>query len=1471
MRPLELPSRYEPLACLGQGGGGQVWAVRDRLNGDRYALKVLFDGATENEMAALVREAVALSGLEGLGVPRVVRFGRLPRDGRPFMVRELVDGESLETLMQQADRFEDVLHAIARAADQLTVLHRAGLLHGDVKPANVIVQDRHRATVVDLGLAAPWREGGTRPQGLTPRYAAPELFAGRPLTVRAEVYALGVMLSEALQAAPGAFDVPRRGALLDVAQRAMTEDPSERYPSADEFASALRSAARFSAGQRGGSEEAGWPIVGIDAVSSDLSALVLALGSGQLLRIDGPGGSGRSALLRRIAWSLEMAGRPVAWIDAGMVKVPSAVHGEVEATRAPDAIVLVDDADSLSEASAAELSALRNRGARLVTVGGAALGGADVAFEVPPLDERAAADLVRRAVPSLTERLSKRLILAAAARPGKLRRLVQLIAKRPVASERDIEELLGGVSAPPPSGDPLKEVTLLLDQGRFGDAGAALEQLAPEIVAEQPLQVAVARARLVLNQGDAPAALKLLREQAPSDDAPDEARFAWTLALARAHLGVGEYAKTAELAAPLRDAPGTFRCEALTSYGLALSFQGRHGDAQQALEQAVRAAQSLESKRLEAVALGSLALAQQRADRLEAARVRYEQGLEAAELAGDAGNLATLRLNLASLLKVSGDIAAAIEHYEAAVDMGRRSGRRAAERQGLLNLANADLYLGRLARARASIEVLEEQRAELSPMERAQLNGLAADLFNRQGRIEEAIVAYEACAAAFEALGRTLDAAESRLESILVAVRAPNVQVLELRRRLRRAADELGSAPAHRSLLLLAEARVEARAGDEEAAKVRLEEALEAARDAQQKEWIWRALEARAELEEAAGQSLHARRDREEALAVLEEIGARLPRDLREVYWNDPRRRGLRARVESGVAAAPTEHARGTRDLEPLRYEAGAHGRASVSTLSATPLEQRLARILEINSELAGEFDLERLTTRVTDHAVELLRAERGYVLLCESNGELTVHTSRSLAGDVQRHEFSRSIAQRVVETREPFMSMSARDDARIASYSSVHQLMLESVACVPILAPSGKAIGALYLETRLRPGVRFERELSTLHAFADQVAIALENGRLIRENRARAGELEQANCELAEAQERLRELLGERTRKLKQARRKLRDAHERLYAHFGYQGLVGTSSGMRRVYSLIDRVKDTDVPVLVTGESGTGKEMVARAVHTASSRASAKFLGINCGAVPEQLLESELFGHVRGAFTGADRDRKGLFRECEGGTILLDEIGETPPKMQATLLRVLQERKVRPVGGNQEEEVDTRVLFATNKDLAELVSRGNFREDLYYRIVVVEIALPPLRERAEDIPQLVDHFLGLFAARYKREKRAVSREAMRVLAAQTWPGNVRQLENVLLNAWILSEEPELLPEDFDLPGFQGAATTPRAERAPAAQRDRRGTISEHHRDERSRILEALEACNWNRVKAAELSGIPRRTFYRRLREYGIQ
>jgi two-component system response regulator PilR (NtrC family) len=243
----------------------------------------------------------------------------------------------------------------------------------------------------------------------------------------------------------------------------------------------------------------------------------------------------------------------------------------------------------------------------------------------------------------------------------------------------------------------------------------------------------------------------------------------------------------------------------------------------------------------------------------------------------------------------------------------------------------------------------------------------------------------------------------------------------------------------------------------------------------------------------------------------------------------------------------------------------------------------------------------------------------------------------------------------------------------------------------------------------------------------------------------------------------------------------------------------------MQAVFGLVERVAKTSSTVLVHGESGTGKELVARAIHFASPRAPQRFLSINCGALPENLLESELFGHERGAFTGAVREKKGLFQEADRGTVFLDEIGEMTPAMQVKLLRALQERTVRKVGGNKEEAVDVRIIAATNQDLRERIARGGFREDLYYRINVIPIHLPALRERREDIPLLVDFFLDKYSRQMELPRRRISIEAMRLLEGYPWPGNVRELENLVERAIALSSGDVIATDDLPLHLLTGA------------------------------------------------------------------
>jgi two-component system response regulator HydG len=313
------------------------------------------------------------------------------------------------------------------------------------------------------------------------------------------------------------------------------------------------------------------------------------------------------------------------------------------------------------------------------------------------------------------------------------------------------------------------------------------------------------------------------------------------------------------------------------------------------------------------------------------------------------------------------------------------------------------------------------------------------------------------------------------------------------------------------------------------------------------------------------------------------------------------------------------------------------------------------------------------------------------------------------------------------------------------------------------------------------------------------------------------------------------------------------------LEEEMGLSRLVARGPAMKRVLDLVRRVAPSEATVLLQGESGTGKELVARMIHTRSARAGRPFVAIDCGALPEALLESELFGHAKGAFTGAVQTKRGLFEEADGGTVLLDEIGELPQPLQVKLLRVLQEQTIRPVGTNAHVKIDIRVIAATNRDLAARVKERAFREDLFYRLNGIVVEMPPLRDRAEDVIPLALHFMRTFSDRLGKHVSRISPDAVELLLRHPWPGNVRELEKAVERAVVLASGDEIVSEDLP-PALRGKPDA-------AAGESRGRTLADV---EKAHILATLHEHGWNQARAAEELGISRSTLWRKLRDYGI-
>jgi transcriptional regulator with GAF, ATPase, and Fis domain len=604
---------------------------------------------------------------------------------------------------------------------------------------------------------------------------------------------------------------------------------------------------------------------------------------------------------------------------------------------------------------------------------------------------------------------------------------------------------------------------------------------------------------------------------------------------------------------------------------------------------------------------------------------------------------------------------------------------------------------------------------------------------------------------------------------------------------------------------------------------------------------------------------IHCRVERQDGTFVLADAGAQNPAKLRG-------RPVLRAELKVGesFAVGSYEITLGLPAAEDGSVEEtrpGEHPRSS----------QDLVAFLQIARALNEETDLARLLTQIVDAAIALCGAERGFLILGRT-GEHSVEVARNFAQEeVLSPEFkiSRTIANRVMATGVAELTTNAQEDDRFRDLQSVTDLRLRSVLCIPIRV-QGEIAGVLYVDNRLQQQVFQEREKALLLSLADHAGTAIHTARNVEQLRAKQAELQAALDRVDQLNAALKGQLQEKTSELSQIREELSAQSLGQRSKYDYKQIVGNGRAMRAVFALLDKYIEADDPVLVTGDSGTGKELVARAIHAHSRRRDRPFVSENCAALPEALLESELFGHVRGAFTGATANKKGLFEAAAGGVLFLDEVGELPLELQKKLLRVLQEGEVRPLGSREVVKIDVRLICATNRNLEAMVREGSFREDLYYRLAVLPVHMPPLRDRKEDVPLLVKRFLGDLQRETTGRVR-ISPDAMDRIAAYPWPGNVRELQNEIRRAAILcdgvileSHLSQHVREGRQGPGLVGAADD-------VVPVERGTTLPDMVRElEIREIRKAFDRAQANKSRAAELLGLSRFALQRKLEKYAL-
>ncbi|WP_437329671.1 sigma 54-interacting transcriptional regulator [Sorangium sp. So ce381] len=1490
-----LAERFRLLDVAGSGGSAEVWKAADRERGGMVALKIepRERGAPAAQRAsarrALAREALhaalALSprlpelvdvGWLAMpsGVARAARVEGAPgEEGRAFVAMRWVEGRAVADALRRLPPGERAALALAAARDAgeaLADLHGIGLAHGDLKPENLILTPEGRIAVIDLGLACSIHEASV--DGATLRYIArgdAELGDARAR----DLLALGTLLAEI--AFPGVADADdpigaaraavaaesAAGPPLDAICRALLSPSPAARPSSAWVTESARAALA-------GAPRARHPVAASPAGRAGRDAGAPAA---ERDRQDRDARRVRAAYLRLRRHELEAAlgvrDDVAPWlVDAfAVVERVRALSGAP--LRAGDGAARAGP----PQGDAAWLGRLGpDRVARWLT---ALAGTSAAAWPMGPLasaPERALADalvaLARQVPPRAWTYADVEAAVLGTPGSGARRRASAAPEERGAAEGAAEARALGAAEA----------AALALAIARVPPDPLALE--AVEQRDDAPASLVVAAANALRLHGDAGRARSLMLRSCVRGATEAAAIAAEVLRRA------GDRALAEERARAAIDAGADPEGRARAVLARAAIDAGAL-EAADALAGDAVTAPLCEVRALLAVLRGDTARALSEVARGEALASSVEELARMAAVRGYAWH--------------ASDPERAHASFSAAVDYAVRAGAVVEEATYRTGEAAAAVDLGDLDGAIATstrAALLWEHLGRPAQGARALLACAAA--------YATAGLVHETCRTAEDAIARARDAGDAKAEAYalwaiadVVAARGDGVASPDVgshvdpRAAAARAAALLAGGSADDTLR--AAARL-LRHGADELDGSRVEELDELANGpepaaASRLDW-WGARAAIAIAADDVGAPLAAddaprgpagasgasasrgRSDRVLA-AIAALAGARAPIAARGPALAAAHALAVRAgqtdvahRVLAALADAARELCGRNAGAGSAGASAASPGASALSgavrslpwvvrarALPESGLRPEQARDLEALVGALGERErLAPLLDRVVDALVLWTGVERGLLLLRAPNGRLVPRAARNLARSslgAEQLALSETLARRALEAREPVVAVDAAGELP-SVHRSVHALKLRSVLAVPLVA-RGEALGVVYLDDRVRRGAFGAQELRWARAIASVAALAISDARAQVELRRAARRAERASSRLAEE-------LARREAELDAAALELARARGGRDTRYRYDAIIGESEPLRAMLRLVDRVTASEVPVLVCGESGSGKELVARAIHQNGPRAAHAFVSENCGAIPEGLLESALFGHVRGAFTGADRPRAGLFEVADRGTLFLDEIGEMSLAMQTKLLRVIEDGLVRPIGSERARKVDVRVIAATHRDLEALVRARAFREDLLYRLNIITIRVPPLRERATDVPLIVQHFLE----KHSRGPVRVTRGAMDRLSAYAWPGNVRQLENEVRRALVLCDgtidREHLSPEIA-----HGGSATPRE--LGLNVRARIDAL------ETELVRDALERTRGNQTQAAKLLGLSRFGLQKMIKRLAIE